>query len=206
MFYSVIRFLFGWFIRLIFPFKVVGKERLINDGNTIVVCNHLNKKDVFYIALMFKGKTYFMAKKEWFDNKLLGWLLKKLGVFPVDREKVDKKAIKKGLEVLNSNNRLMIFPEGTRNKTDEPLLPLKDGPGYFAFKCNSRILPLTIYNKTKIFRRNYVYVGESFTIDSSDRKFTSEVNEEITEQVKVSLLQCRKEINEYMDKRKCKSK
>ena len=204
MFYSVARFLFGWIIRILFPFKIVGKERLINDGNTIVVCNHLNKKDVLYISLTFKGKTYFMAKKEWYDNKFLGWLLYKLGAFPVDREKVDKKAIKKGMDILKSNKRLMIFPEGTRNKTDEPLLPLKDGPGYFAFKCNAKILPITIYNRTKIFRKNYLYVGEAFSVNTEDKKFTSEVNEEITEQVKQSLLKCRKEINEYVDNKKCK--
>jgi hypothetical protein len=53
---------------LFYPYKIYGKENLIQDGNVIVICNHLGKVDVPMVGYLFKGKTYYLAKKEWFNK------------------------------------------------------------------------------------------------------------------------------------------
>ena len=204
MFYKIIRFLIWPFAKIFYPYKIINKENLTQEGNTIVVCNHLQKADVFYTAYTFKGKSYYLSKKEWFKNKLWSKVLIKLGAYPVDREKTDMKAIKNVLGFLKDDKRVIIFPEGTRNKESLDLLPLKDGPGYFAHKSNSTILPITIAKRAKMFRKNYVYVGKPFKLDNIDQKFSAEINQQITDRVRDELLECRKQVNEFLENKKKK--
>jgi len=192
--------LFRWFL---YPYKLINKENLIQDGNTIVVCNHLGKADLIYMAYIFNGRSVFLSKKEWFDNKFLAWALTHIvGAIPIDRETTDVKALKTLLKNLKDGRRLVIFPEGTRNKKSLDLLPLKDGTGYLAHKCNSTILPLTIAKRPKMFRKNYIYVGKPFKVDDINTKFSSETNTLITERIRESLLNCRAEVNKYLDNKK----
>ncbi len=204
MLYAIVRFLLTPFFKIFYPCKVIHKERLTNKGNTIIVCNHLKKIDVVYVELLFKGKSYIISKKEWFKNKFQSKILYSMGAIPVDREQADFKAIKKCLEVLKNDKRFIIFPEGTRNKTQADLLPLKDGTGYFAHKCNSTILPLTIYERGRFMHKNYIYVGEPFKVNNTEQKFTSQINAEITQQITDELLKARKEINAYVAEKKRK--
>ena len=60
-----------------------------------------------------------MAKKEYFDNKKVAWFFKSTGCIPVDRSKKDESAKEAGIEVLENDNVLGIFPEGTRNNVKE---------------------------------------------------------------------------------------
>ena len=57
-----------------YPLKIYGKENIKHDGNTVIICNHLCKMDVPMVGYLFKGKTYYLAKKEWFNNKFLAWI------------------------------------------------------------------------------------------------------------------------------------
>ena len=203
MFYFLKYLLYPLFKWILYPYKLVNKENLVQDGNTIVICNHLTKADVLYLAYIFKGRSVFLSKKEWFDNKFLGWMLKHIvGAIPIDRDTTDMKAIKTIIKKLKDNKRVVIFPEGTRNKESLDLLPIKDGPGYFAHKCNSTILPLTIGKRPKMFRKNVIYVGKAYKIDDMGAKFNSEVNTKITERIRDSLLDCREQVNLYMDSNK----
>ena len=205
MFFSILKFILWPIFRLfLYPYKIINKENLIQDGNTIIVSNHLGKADVIYTAYIFKGKSIYLAKKEWFDNKFLGFWLKLIGAVSVDREGVDIKAIKTVLKSLKDDKRVIVFPEGTRNKESLDLLPLKDGPGYFAHKCNSTILPITIANRPKMFRKNYIYIGEPIKLDNIEKKFSAEVNEEITNIIRDALLDCREKVDIYLENKKKK--
>ena len=80
---------------LFYPIKVFGKENITHEGNVVVICNHLCKVDVPYVGYLFKGKTFYLAKKEWFKNKFLSWAFTQMGGIPVDREKADLESTKK---------------------------------------------------------------------------------------------------------------
>jgi 1-acyl-sn-glycerol-3-phosphate acyltransferase len=86
-----------------------------------------------------------MVKKEAFDNPFKGWYLRKVLCFPVDRSKVDAKAIKTAMKVLNDGYSLGIFPEGTRNRSGK-VGEFKSGAIKFALKKKIPILPAYIAN------------------------------------------------------------
>ena len=118
---------FTLFYKLFYPVKVIGKENCIQDGKSIVICNHLGKSDVLAVGDLYKDKTYFLSKIEWFDNKPLGWIIDKLGAIPIDRDKPSISSIRSCLNVLKDNKRLAVFPEGQRNFVDNTLLEIKQG-------------------------------------------------------------------------------
>ena len=96
---------------------------------------------------MIWRKQYCVAKKELFKNKLIKIFLKGMNAIPIDRQKVEISTVKKCLSVLKNNKILTIFPEGTRNKTKEPLGDIKSGASIFATKSNSPIVPIWIKKK-----------------------------------------------------------
>lgn len=184
-FYSFIRPFGELWVKTCHPYEIIGKERLPEDGNLVVICNHLGLADVPMVATMFKGKTYFMAKKEWFDKKARAKLFTSLGAIPVDREHADMESIKKCLKVLKSDGRLCVFPEGTRNKSGTTeIMPFHGGAGILAFKTKAKVLPLCIFEKPRTFKKNYIYVGETFDFSEFQGKLSgAELNDALTEKM-----------------------
>ena len=126
-----------------------------------------------------------MAKKELFEFILIRNIFLKMGAFPVDREKADLKAIKEALSILKNGGVLGIFPEGTRNKTDDILLPFKSGASSIANKTNSLIVPFGIIGE---YKKNSIQlnIGEPFNVKPIEKK---EQTEYIEEKVKKLILE-----------------
>lgn len=140
--------------------KIIHKERIKQDGRQVIVCNHLSKIDPFIVGKQFHKLIYILAKEEWFKNKLFAAIISCMGAIPINRENPSLSTFKRCMDVLNKENRLLIFPEGTRNKQNEDIQQVKQGAAFFALKSKSPILPFVIHNKPKMFRRTYVIVGE----------------------------------------------
>ena len=94
-----------------------------------------------------------MAKSEYFKSKF-AWFFKACGCIPVNRDGNDKAASNKALEILKSKRALGIFPEGTRNKTKEKLLPFKFGAVSLAKKSDAYIVPFAITGEYKFRSKN----------------------------------------------------
>ena len=132
--------------------------------------------------------------------------MRHLGVISVDREKVAPSTFKEILSALNKNEQILIYPEGTRNKsgTDE-FQGAKDGVILFASKGDAEILPMLIYKKPKFFRKNYVIVGESFKVQGENpKKLTKEETEENLKVYTEKMEELRNELNERLTKKKNK--
>ena len=93
--------------------KVYGRENLNIQGKAIICCNHRAAFDPVLLAIISPRFIHFMAKKELFDIPVLGWLITKVGAFPVDRQISDINAVKTAMQILKSGDKLLIFPEGT---------------------------------------------------------------------------------------------
>lgn len=150
-------------IKLLFPVKVVGKKNLIK-GKAILCCNHQSNIDTFPIYYAGKTKVYALCKKELCSTKFKAWFMKKLRAIPVNRAKPEVSSIKKCLEVLKNDNNLLIYPQGTRMKTEEAS-GIKDGVAMFALKSKAPIIPMVYLKKNKIFHRNTLVIGEPLTFD-----------------------------------------
>lgn len=107
-----------------------------------------------------------MAKKEYFDNVFTRWFFKGVGCIPVDRSSKDKRAVDSALSVLKDGGAIGIFPEGTRNRTNNKLLPFKFGAVSLALKSDSYIIPFGISGKYKINGGLTVRFGKPFKVSS----------------------------------------
>lgn len=153
--------------RIIFPSRIYGKKNF-PKGKAVLTINHTSNLDSVIIALGTYEKKYYLAKKELFKNKIQGGLLKSLGAIKIDRAVADVGAIKKALSVLKKGKKLIIYPEGTRNKSaDEENFELgqvKSGAAMLAIKSKSPIVPIWIYNRPKAFRTTKVLVGTPYEL------------------------------------------
>lgn len=98
--------------------KIIGRENIPKEGSIVVVGNHIHIMDQCNVIISTKRPLHYMAKKEYFEGKF-AWFFKAVGCIPVDRSKKDDSATSAALEVLENNQALGLFPEGTRNGLKE---------------------------------------------------------------------------------------
>ena len=115
-----------------------------------------------------------------------------MGVIEIDRENLDLTTIKKIIKVLKDDGVLGIFPEGTRNRTNEILLPFKEGTTMFAERTDSPIIPLIIEKKPKLFRRNKIIIGEPLKMDRGKAENTEKLRNIMLEMKKDTIKEKKK--------------
>lgn len=192
---------------ILFPTKVIHKERMPKRGKKcIATSNHYSNVDPILYNKLFVRKFRFMAKKELFNTKFKSFILKGIGAFPVDRENITPSVFKKTIGELNQNHQVFIFPEGTRNKEgSEQMGDAKMGVITFASKGDSEIVPMIIYAKPRVFRKNYVIVGEPFkVVGENPKRLTKEESEENLKIYTKKMEDLRKEIDEFVSSKKRK--
>ena len=187
-FYRFSRVVLGFIFKLWYHPKVIGKENIIKEGAIIVAGNHKHVMDQCGIIISTKREMHYMAKKEYFDGKY-AWFFKKTGCISVDRSIHDDVAKEKALEVLKSGGALGIFPEGTRNKTKEFLLPFKFGCVSMAKKTGAYIIPFGVTGDYKFRSKNLVYrIGKPFKVNNmSLEDANKKLEKEIGNLMKMSL-------------------
>lgn len=156
--------------------KYYNLDKLNSNKKCIVCPNHSSAADPFWIY--FKAEDmWIMAKKELFDNKIVGWVLKQYNVFPINRGKKDAKSLIHAINFLNEkeNAKLLIFPEGTRIKKDKERGVAKVGPVFIASKSNVNIVPVYITKNPRLFSRVNVVFGDVIDIPTSIDKDKEEL-------------------------------
>ena len=176
--FQVLRAIFYLPIKILFPTRIIGKKNKIKKGRVILCCNHQSNLDPPLIAVSFFRRFYYMAKKSLFKNKFLGWLLSKFGAYPVDRETIDIKAMKKTLDLLKNDKALCLFPQGTR-LSDVEVSQLKDGAILFSLKTNSPILPCVFLKKPGLFRFNKFIIGEPIKLYEMEQFANKKINDDL---------------------------
>lgn len=162
----------------LYPNKVYGAEN-ITEGCAIIICNHLHALDPIYISKVLKEDVKFLAKKELFEKPIVSSYVKGYGAIPIDRDNPDMKSLLAVIKELKQNKKIVIFPEGTRNKTETTVIQnIKSGTGVFAVKAKCPIIPVIIEKKSKMLRKNRVLFGKPFELSSFyDVKLSPEIIE-----------------------------
>ena len=139
-------------------------------------------------------------------GKFVGKLLASFGGIPIDRDNVDIRSLMNFIKLLKNGNNLVIFPEGTRNKTGSTdMLPFKGGSMLFAVKSKKAILPLVVYKKARLFRKNYLMIGKPFELsDFYDKQMTEDVISVLEKQVRDRMVELQKELFDRVDSLKKK--
>lgn len=108
-------------VQLFGKVDVKNKHLLPDDEGYIVTCTHRGWLEIVILGICVPKPIHFMAKKELFENKFIGYFLHKINAFPVDRENPSPSSIKKPVKLLRSGEVVGIFPSGTRTAEDVPL-------------------------------------------------------------------------------------
>lgn len=166
MFYAIARGLVSFVYHIVFKITIVGKENIpVQKGGCIIASNHVSNNDPPFIGVVFKGKYTFMAKEELFCNRFFGWLIRKMGAFPVKRGAKDLSAIDTAIESLGRGRTFIIFPEGTRSKTGEFGRP-KSGVSIIAVRAKAPVIPVFVRYGRKKFRRNaLISIGKTIAAE-----------------------------------------
>ncbi len=156
--------------RIIYNFKHKNAHYIRQyktNGRPYILCsNHLTIIDPIFMVMPYGyGKKFaVMGKAELFKNPILAWFFSSLGVFPVERGTGDKTAINKAINDIKSGRGMLIFPEGTRGKSNE-MLKLKSGIFMIAGETGADIIPCRVIypnkdNKIHFFQKVRVCYGE----------------------------------------------
>ena len=137
MTYFVLRPTWRFFYRM----RVLGVENFPLTGPVVVACNHRAMTDPFMLGINAPRQIHYMAKVELWKFKPLGWAMQSFGTFPVNRGEVDRAAIKKGLEILETEEVLGLFPEGHCNK-EAGLGELRPGISLFSLREGVVTVPI----------------------------------------------------------------
>jgi len=124
-------------LSLVSRVRVIGRDN-IPGGGYIAAANHPSNFDALFVALAIRRRIRFMGKSELFDGRW-GWLLNRLGAFPVQRGVWDDDAFETAATVLKRGRVMSIFPEGGVHRER---VPAKSGVGHIAHLAGATVLPL----------------------------------------------------------------
>ncbi|MBI5914425.1 MAG: 1-acyl-sn-glycerol-3-phosphate acyltransferase [Bacteroidetes bacterium] len=132
-------------------FKIEGRENLDPGQTYILVSNHLTSLDFMINARAYPGVYKFLAKRELVKVPVFGFIVRKLCVL-VDRSSAaSRSASMKFLhKTLEEGYSVFLYPEGTRNRSAEPLLPFHNGAFRIAIESGKPIAVQTLIGVKKI--------------------------------------------------------
>ena len=162
--------------QLFFGFRILHRERVIQSGAVILAVNHQSFFDPPLAGNACDRAIFFLAKKSLMDVPILGWLLPKLNVIPVNLKGGDRSALKALLRILAAGECALVFPEGTRTP-DGNLQPAEPGVGLLIAKTRAPVVPMRIFGafdawpihgKIHLFKKITIVVGEPIYFSETD--------------------------------------
>lgn len=159
----------------------IGEERVPKDQAVLYIANHRSFFDILMTYVRVPRPTGYVAKKEL--KKIPGlsqWMLLVNCLF------LDRKDIKQGAKTILTATQMVkdgisicIFPEGTRNKTEDTFLPFHGGSFKIAEKSGCPIVPIAINNAAEIFENHFPYVKPAHVvIEYCEPIYTAELSRE----------------------------
>lgn len=144
-------FLFSFFNRIIY--KVEGKEHFKKGQNYVIISNHTSFLDTPAIPQAIDAPFKALAKKELTKIPIFGIIIKTITEV-VDRSNPQSRQRSKERlnEVLKNESSILVFPEGTMNRTDKPLQGFYDGAFRIAIDAQAPILPIVIKGAAKLMK------------------------------------------------------
>jgi 1-acyl-sn-glycerol-3-phosphate acyltransferase len=146
-----VRVIVGTAIQVYFSLERNGRKNIPKKGPVILASNHRSFLDPFVIGCCLRRPVYFVAKKELFEKPWQGWILNRLGAFPVKRGESDEESMATARGVLERGGALVIFPEGTRHRHG-PLGRPKRGVGRLALETGAPVVPIAIMGSDRARR------------------------------------------------------
>ena len=151
--YLVARVLMTPFFLVYFRCARTGREHARVKGGLIVAANHRSFLDPFVIGacLPWRRPMNYLAKVELFERRWQGWLLSRLGAFPIRRGESDEDWVETARQVVERGGTICVFPEGTRIRTGSLAAP-KRGVGRLALQTGAPVIPTAVLGTEHVRR------------------------------------------------------
>lgn len=168
-------------------YDVVGRENIVKGKSYIYVSNHTSFLDLPGIAMTIRGQFRPLAKKELLKIPVFGWITRATCVV-VDRSSNEsrKTSINYLKEILKMGINILIFPEGTQNRSKEIMQPFKDGAFRVALDTQKSLLPMVVLGAGKLMPpgtidlkpgRIKIVVGEEIKLTSLPDETTASLKQ-----------------------------
>jgi len=146
----LVRLLFGSVTRV----QVIRRQNANRADGFLLAANHISHFDPFIISLVIRRKIDWMTMAEFFQSRVVGFLLRAIDAFPVDRNRADRKTIRTAIERLKEGRIVGLFPEGGIRDGARSLLegaPLRPGASTLAHIAGVPILPCVILGSDRLY-------------------------------------------------------
>jgi len=141
--------------RVLWKIEFRGVENVPADGGLIVAANHQTYLDPFWLSLLIKRPTRYLAWSDAFRWPVVGRGLVWLGAWPLALEGSDPAAIRRSLQWLKDGGAVVIFPEGARSTVSGSLDRFKAGAVRLALEAQVPILPVTIKGGNRVWPKGW---------------------------------------------------
>ena len=161
--------------QLFFGFRIIHRERVIQTGPVILAMNHQSFFDPPLAGNACDRPIFFLAKKSLMNVPVLGWLLPKLNVIPVNLEG-DRSALKALIRILSAGECALVFPEGSRTP-DGNLHQALPGLGLLIAKTRAPVVPMRIFGAFDAWPiHGKIHLGPKITIVAGEPIYFSDVD------------------------------
>lgn len=145
---------------------VLGEENVPKDKAVLYVGNHTSFFDVVITYVRVPRPTGYISKKEFEKIPLLSTWMKFLYCQFLDRKdlKSGMRMILKCIDLIKHGISICIFPEGTRNRNPDTIMPFHGGSLKIAKKANCPIIPMVLTNSSALFEQQYPRMKKAHVI------------------------------------------
>ena len=143
--------LFTWAFLSGITLETNGHDKIHREGTYVFILNHRNMFDMILAGSCIQHSFQPLVKKELFKIPLLGWLFAMASV-PVNRSNAEsrKQSFDLMMSRIKEKTSILIFPEGTRNRTPKPLKDFYDGGFRLAIANEVPIVPIILLNLSRL--------------------------------------------------------
>ena len=188
LFYRFLRILARMLFTLLFRMRFEGRHHLRADGGAMLLSTHQSVMDPVLVGLLDNHFVSYLARHTLFRSRLFAFLIRVLNAIEIDRERGGLSGLREMLRRLKENDRVLLFPEGTRT-TDGEIGLLK--PGFIPIARRSKVplIPIALAGAyecvpkgSKLFRilPLAACVGPPITADAYDQWTDEQLLSELT--------------------------
>jgi 1-acyl-sn-glycerol-3-phosphate acyltransferase len=132
---------------------VFNPERVPLEGGVILAANHASFLDPPLIGAGLRRGINYLARENLFRFPVMGWILHRWQVVPVDRDGGGAAGLRAILDRLLAGGAIILFPEGTRTR-DGKLQPARSGIGLAVIKSTAPVVPVRVFGTFEAYGRH----------------------------------------------------